>query len=136
MMAAILRHQPIGDQRIERLLDLGFMAGQVDVTAESGRSGGDIGEGKDTGACARKPVLALARDVAGVGDRDFVAVEGGIESRPWGGGAAAPPRGQGAVDRREIVEGYLYGFGTPADGPVPPDVPGYLPVVTSRAAAP
>ena len=32
-----------------------------------------------------------------------------------------------AIDRREIVEGYLYGYGTPADGPVPPDVPGYLP---------
>ncbi len=36
-------------------------------------------------------------------------------------------RASAAVDRREIVEGYLYGFGTPADGPVPPDVPGYLP---------
>jgi len=33
-----------------------------------------------------------------------------------------------ALDRREIVEGYLYGFGAAADGPVPPDVPGYLPV--------
>ena len=33
-----------------------------------------------------------------------------------------------AVDRREIVEGYLYGFGTPAHGPVPPDLPGYVPV--------
>ncbi|HEY8257603.1 MAG TPA: ABC transporter substrate-binding protein [Gemmatimonadales bacterium] len=33
-----------------------------------------------------------------------------------------------ALDRREIVDGYLYGFGTPARGPVPPDVPGYLPV--------
>jgi peptide/nickel transport system substrate-binding protein len=32
-----------------------------------------------------------------------------------------------AIDRREIVDGYLYGYGTPADGPVPPDVPGYLP---------
>lgn len=32
-----------------------------------------------------------------------------------------------AIDRREIVDGYLYGFGTPAWGPVPPDVPGYLP---------
>jgi peptide/nickel transport system substrate-binding protein len=38
------------------------------------------------------------------------------------------------VDRREIVEGYLYGFGTPADGPVPPDVPGYLPVASSPSA--
>ena len=36
-----------------------------------------------------------------------------------------------AVDRREIVQGYLYGFGTPATGPVPPDVPGYLPVAAS-----
>jgi len=33
-----------------------------------------------------------------------------------------------ALDRREIVDGYLYGFATPADGPVPPDLPGYLPV--------
>ena len=31
-----------------------------------------------------------------------------------------------AVDRQEIVDGYLYGFGSVADGPVPPDVPGYL----------
>ena len=36
-----------------------------------------------------------------------------------------------ALDRKEIVDGYLYGFGTPATGPVPPDVPGYLPVVAS-----
>lgn len=28
-----------------------------------------------------------------------------------------------AVDRREIVEGYLHGFGSVADGPVPPGVP-------------
>jgi len=33
-----------------------------------------------------------------------------------------------AIDRQEIVQGYLYGFGTPASGPVPPGVPGYLPV--------
>jgi peptide/nickel transport system substrate-binding protein len=33
-----------------------------------------------------------------------------------------------ALDRREIVEGYLYGFGTVADGPVPPGVPGYVAV--------
>jgi peptide/nickel transport system substrate-binding protein len=32
-----------------------------------------------------------------------------------------------AIDRREIVDGYLYGFGVPAFGPVPPDLPGYLP---------
>jgi peptide/nickel transport system substrate-binding protein len=41
-----------------------------------------------------------------------------------------------AIDRREIVDGYLYGFGTPAAGPVPPGVPGYLPVAAARAAAP
>jgi peptide/nickel transport system substrate-binding protein len=39
-------------------------------------------------------------------------------------------RAAGAIDRREIVEGYLYGFGTPADGPVPPSVPGYLPLAS------
>jgi peptide/nickel transport system substrate-binding protein len=44
-------------------------------------------------------------------------------------------RAAAAVDRREIVEGYLYGFGTPADGPVPPDVPGYLPVASSAPVA-
>src|SRR5207253_9599086 len=33
-----------------------------------------------------------------------------------------------ALDRREIVEGYLFGFGSVADGPVPPGVPGYAPV--------
>jgi len=33
-----------------------------------------------------------------------------------------------AIDRREIVDGYLFGFGAVADGPVPPTVPGYLPV--------
>ncbi len=38
-----------------------------------------------------------------------------------------------ALDRREIVEGYLYGFGIPAEGPVPPDVPGYLPVAAGAA---
>jgi peptide/nickel transport system substrate-binding protein len=37
-------------------------------------------------------------------------------------------RAAAAVDRQEIVDGYLYGFGTPAEGPVPPSVPGYLPV--------
>src|SRR2546427_3819858 len=29
-----------------------------------------------------------------------------------------------ALDRREIVGGYLYGFGSVADGPLPPGVPG------------
>lgn len=33
-----------------------------------------------------------------------------------------------AIDRGEIVRGFLYGFGTQADGPVPPFVPGYVPV--------
>ncbi len=33
-----------------------------------------------------------------------------------------------AIDRQEIVDGYLYGFGTAATGPVPPGVPGYLPM--------
>jgi peptide/nickel transport system substrate-binding protein len=33
-----------------------------------------------------------------------------------------------AIDRREIVDGYLFGFAAVADGPVPPGVPGYLPV--------
>jgi len=32
-----------------------------------------------------------------------------------------------AVDRREIVDGYLYGFGTPAYGPLPPDVQAVAP---------
>ena len=43
-----------------------------------------------------------------------------------------------ALDRDEIVQGYLYGFGTPAHGPVPPGVPGYLPLTPAappRAAA-
>lgn len=31
-----------------------------------------------------------------------------------------------AVDRQEIIDGYLYGFGTEAHGPVPPGVPGYI----------
>jgi peptide/nickel transport system substrate-binding protein len=39
-----------------------------------------------------------------------------------------------AIDRQEIVDGYLYGFGTPATGPVPPGVPGYLPVPEPPAA--
>src|SRR6185503_11445460 len=30
-----------------------------------------------------------------------------------------------AIDRGEIVNGLLYGFGTPATGPVAPDMPGY-----------
>jgi peptide/nickel transport system substrate-binding protein len=39
-----------------------------------------------------------------------------------------------AIDRQEIVQGYLYGFGTPATGPVPPGVPGYLPVAETKPA--
>lgn len=34
----------------------------------------------------------------------------------------------GAIDREELVQGYIYGFGTPAMGPVPPAAPHYLPV--------
>jgi peptide/nickel transport system substrate-binding protein len=33
-----------------------------------------------------------------------------------------------AIDREELVEGYIYGFGTPALGPVPPGTPEYLPI--------
>ena len=33
-----------------------------------------------------------------------------------------------AIDRQEIVDGYLFGFGGVADGPVPPTMPQYLPV--------
>ncbi len=42
-----------------------------------------------------------------------------------------------AVDRRLIVDAYLYGFGTVADGPVPPEHPWYQPVspIPSDAAA-
>jgi len=40
-----------------------------------------------------------------------------------------------AIDRQEIVDGYLYGFGTAATGPVPPGVPGYLPVPDPPAQA-
>ena len=40
-----------------------------------------------------------------------------------------------AVDRKEIVDGYLYGFGTPAEGPVPPGVPGYLPLPAAARPA-
>jgi peptide/nickel transport system substrate-binding protein len=37
-----------------------------------------------------------------------------------------------AIDRRELVDGYLYGYGTPARGPVPPGVPGYVPVAPGK----
>jgi peptide/nickel transport system substrate-binding protein len=36
-----------------------------------------------------------------------------------------------AIDRRELVDAYIYGFGTPALGPVPPTAPGYLPPASS-----
>jgi peptide/nickel transport system substrate-binding protein len=39
-----------------------------------------------------------------------------------------------ALDRREIVDGYLYGFGSVADGPVPPSVRGYLPASADPTA--
>jgi peptide/nickel transport system substrate-binding protein len=41
-----------------------------------------------------------------------------------------------AIDRRELVDGYIYGFGTPAAGPVPPTAPGYLPVTEAVHGAP
>ena len=47
---------------------------------------------------------------------------------------SARRRVDGAIDRREIVEGYLYGYGTPARTPVPPDVPGYVPVASATAS--
>jgi len=31
-----------------------------------------------------------------------------------------------AIDRREIIDGFLFGFGEPADGPVPAFLPGYV----------
>ena len=40
-----------------------------------------------------------------------------------------------AIDRRELVDGYIYGFGTPAFGPVPPNAPGYLPAAAGLAPA-
>jgi len=48
--------------------------------------------------------------------------------RPPFNALAARRRLDAAIDRREIVDGYLYGFGTPAREPVPPDVPGYVQV--------
>ena len=38
-----------------------------------------------------------------------------------------------AVDRRAIVQGYLYGYGTPSSSPVPPELPGYFPVAREPA---
>ena len=39
-----------------------------------------------------------------------------------------------AIDRQELVDGYIYGFGTPAAGPVPPTAPGYLAVTPASHA--
>jgi peptide/nickel transport system substrate-binding protein len=43
-----------------------------------------------------------------------------------------------AIDRQELVDGYIYGFGTPALGPVPPAAPNYVPVTlaSTPTAAP
>jgi peptide/nickel transport system substrate-binding protein len=48
--------------------------------------------------------------------------------RPPFDSPSARRRVDAAIDRRELVDGYLYGFGTPARSPVPPGVPGYVPV--------
>jgi len=55
--------------------------------------------------------------------------------RPPFDALTARRRVDAAVDRREIVEGYLYGYGTPARSPVPPDVPGYFPGADSGTRA-
>ncbi|MEO8199664.1 MAG: ABC transporter substrate-binding protein [Gemmatimonadota bacterium] len=39
-----------------------------------------------------------------------------------------------SLDRGEIVDGYLYGFGAVATGPVLPDLPGYIPTDLSALA--
>lgn len=41
-----------------------------------------------------------------------------------------------AIDRQELVDGYIYGFGTPASGPVPPSAPNYIPVAQVSAPPP
>jgi peptide/nickel transport system substrate-binding protein len=38
-----------------------------------------------------------------------------------------------AIDRQELVNGYIYGFGTPAAGPVPPTAPNYVPVALASS---
>ena len=40
------------------------------------------------------------------------------------------------IDRRELVDGYIYGFGTPAVGPVPPAAPNYVPVTLASVPGP
>jgi peptide/nickel transport system substrate-binding protein len=49
---------------------------------------------------------------------------------------AARRRLDAAVDRTAIVDGYLYGFGTPSTSPVPPEMPGYVPVARDTAPSP
>jgi len=41
-----------------------------------------------------------------------------------------------AIDRRELVDGYIYGFGTPASGPVPPAAPHYVAATSRPPTAP
>jgi peptide/nickel transport system substrate-binding protein len=41
-----------------------------------------------------------------------------------------------AIDRQELVQAYIYGFGTPAGGPVPPAAPGYLAIPVRQASVP
>ncbi len=38
------------------------------------------------------------------------------------------------LDRRALVDGVSFGYGTPADGPVPPSLPAYLPPRTAASA--
>jgi peptide/nickel transport system substrate-binding protein len=40
-----------------------------------------------------------------------------------------------AIDRQELVDGYIYGFGTPATGPVPPAAPEYLAVSAASTSS-
>jgi ABC-type transport system substrate-binding protein len=49
---------------------------------------------------------------------------------------AARQRLDATVDRRALVEGYLYGFGTPAVSPVPAELPGYVPVARDTMRPP
>jgi peptide/nickel transport system substrate-binding protein len=46
--------------------------------------------------------------------------------RPPFGRLAERLRVAGALDRAALVSGFVYGFGTPADGPVPESLPGHL----------
>jgi peptide/nickel transport system substrate-binding protein len=40
-----------------------------------------------------------------------------------------------AIDRKELVDAYIYGFGVPAVGPVPPAAPNYLSIASTAAPA-